>query len=163
MRVRAVVADLLETLYSAPATPQLLAAFDAPSATKLHANRLAWVLAACHAFSHPALRDDAGPRAAVERFLVQELAALSTVAPVTGLAHDEERREELVRRVLSAASRDLPGESASESKDRFRQVDSIERHRVLAAAAGREKRAREVREAMARKATEEAAAKVSRE
>ena len=39
----------------------------------------------------------------------------------------------------------------------------MERHRVLAEAAQRERRAREVREAMARKAAEEAAAKVTRE
>jgi hypothetical protein len=57
----------------------------------------------------------------------------------------------------------LPGESASEAADRLQQVDSVQRRRVLQAAAERERRAREVREAMARKAAEEAAAKVTRE
>ena len=94
---------------------------------------------------------------------MQELAQLGAVAPVDLLDRDEDRREELVRRTLRAVRLALPGESSQEAEDRMRQVDSVERHRVLRAAAQREKRSREVREAMARKAAEEAAAKVSRE
>jgi hypothetical protein len=64
---------------------------------------------------------------------------------------------------LRALAVTLPDESLNEAEDRFRQVDSVERRRVLVAAAERERRAREVREAMAKQAAKEAAAKVSRE
>jgi len=82
---------------------------------------------------------------------------------VDHLLAEEERREELVRRALRACAVALPGESDAEREDRLKQVDSLERHRVLAEAAERDKRARAVRDAMAKKAAEEAAAKVSRE
>jgi hypothetical protein len=95
--------------------------------------------------------------------LVQELSAVSGIVNVEQLDQDEERREELIRRTLRAVDWLLPGEMRNEADDRLKQVDSIERRRVLLAAAERERRAREVREAMARKAAEEAAAKVSRE
>ena len=163
VRVRAVVADLLETLYGAAADAALLRACEAHEASKAERNRLGWILAACHTLWHPALRSAPGPRPALERLLVEELASVAAVVSVDALLSDEERREELVRRILRAAGQVLPGESAREAEDRLQQVDSVERHRVLSAAAEREQRARKVREAMARKAAEEAAAKVSRE
>lgn len=165
-RVPAVVADLLETLFGEPPAPGLLGAFALGADQGAERNRLRWVLAAAHVLWHPAFREARLPdaaRAGVERLLVQELATLAAVAKVELLAIDEERREELIRRTLRALKLSLPGESANEANDRLHQVDSVERQRVLIAAAGREKRAREVREAMARKAAEEAAAKVSRE
>ncbi len=164
VRVRAVVSDLLETLHGALPAPVVLAAFDAaPGAAKSERNRLGWVLAACHVLWHPAVRAASPSQQSVQAFLVQELAQLGAVASIDILNHEEERREELVRRVLRAVQFALPGESPHEAEDRLRQVDSVEHHRVLTAAAVREKRSREVREAMARKAAEEAAAKVSRE
>jgi hypothetical protein len=167
VRVRAVVADVLESLFGEAPDARLLAAFDAGAGSAAEASRLGWVLAAAHVLWHPALRADAaalaGKRSDIERMLVQELAGVGAAAPAAGLDADEERREELARRVLRAAGLGLPGESATEAEDRLRQVDSIERRRVLAGAAERERRMRAVREAMARKAAEEAAAKVSRE
>jgi hypothetical protein len=162
--VRAVVADLFETLFGAAPAPALLGAC-APGAGPVpgEQRRLGWMLAACHALWHPSLRGGGADRAGVERLLVQEMAAMAAVAPVDALDRDEERREELARRVVRAAGRSFPGEAAREAEDRLRQVDGVERHRVLVAAAQRERRAREVRDAMARKAAEEAAAKVSRE
>jgi hypothetical protein len=162
-RVRAVVADLFETLYGQSAQAPMLRACDAHDTSKAERNRLGWILAASHTLWHPALREAPGPRPAVERLLVEELATVAAVVPLDALLSDEERREELVRRILRAAGRGLPGESAREGEDRLKQVDSVERHRVLSAATAREKRSRKVREAMARKAAEEAAAKVSRE
>ncbi|MFN7145495.1 MAG: hypothetical protein ACK4YP_17100, partial [Myxococcota bacterium] len=75
----------------------------------------------------------------------------------------DERREELVRRCLRAAGRRPGGETMAEADDRFAQVDAIARARVLREAEDRERRSRDVREALARAAAEEAAAKVSRE
>jgi len=184
VRVSAVVADLFETAFGAPPQGALLDAFRAtvPTAatvptvatvatvatvptvpTSAERNRLGFVLVACHLFSHPSLRGRPLSAAGLRTFLVQELASLAHSVSVSSLDSDEERREELVRRALRALGEALPGESASESEDRLRQVDSVERRRVLAAAAEREKRSREVREKMAKKAAEEAAAKVGRE
>lgn len=163
VRVRAVVADLHEEIFQAPADEQLLAACDAGEPTRAERSRLGWILAASHVLWHPAVRGATPKRDRVIRLLVQELPALAALVPPERLDREEERREELVRRVLRAAQLSLPGESAMDGEDRLRQVDSVERHRVIAAAAERERRAREVREAMARKAAEEAAAKVSRE
>jgi hypothetical protein len=165
VRVRAVVADLFETWFDAPAAPELLAAFDPPDQSKPTRNRLRWVLATAHLLWHPGLRAlrSADRRGAMERLLVQELARLAQVAAVEQLDTEEERREELARRAVRALGGLLPGETLAQAQDRLKQVDSVERHRVLVQAAEREKRAREVREAMARKAAQEAAAKVTRE
>jgi hypothetical protein len=163
VRVRAVVADIFETLFGAPASTPFLAACDAHDTGKGERNRLGWILAASHTLWHPSLREAPGPRPAIERLLVEELASVAAVVPVDALGSDEERREELVRRVLRAAGAALPGESARDAEDRLKQVDSVERQRVLRSASERERRTRKVREAMARKAAEEAAAKVSRE
>jgi len=165
VRVRAVVADVLETL-GAPADAALLDAFTPADGSARERNRLAWAMAAAHVLWHPALREGgAGARAKarVRRLLVEELAALSAVVPADSLLAEDERREELVRRALRACGLSLPGESREEAEDRLKQVDSLERHKVLAAAAERERRSREVREAMAKKAAAEAAAKASRE
>jgi hypothetical protein len=163
VRVRAVIADIFQTLFGEPPREAFLRVCDAHDTSKTERNRLGWMLAASHVLWQPALRASPGSQAAVERFFGQELAELSAVVPVQALQSDEERREELVRRTLRAAGKRLPGESEREAEDRMKQVDSVERHRVLAQAAQRERRGRQVREAMARKAAEEAAAKVSRE
>jgi hypothetical protein len=163
VRTQAVVCDLFETLFGSPADPVIVSACRPNDTGKRELNRMRWILAACHVLWHPHLRAAAGEKAEIERFIVQELAGLAAVASIDLLFREEERKEELVRRVLRASKCRLPGEGDKEAEDRLGQLDSVERHRVLAAAVTRERRAREVREAMARKAVEEAAAKVSRE
>ncbi len=64
---------------------------------------------------------------------------------------DPDRREELVRLCLRAHGLRPAGEANSQSNDRLNTLDSVERQRILAATAEAERRAREVREAMARK------------
>ena len=164
VRVRAVVADVHEGVTRVPAAADLRAAMDASDTSRKERNRLRWLLAAAHVLWHPALRT-AGPSAApgLRRLLLQELPAVAAVSPVESLAQEEDRREELIRLVLRAVGALVEGESAAESEDRLRQVESVERHRVLAESAERERRSRSVREAMAKKAAEEAAAKASRE
>jgi hypothetical protein len=164
VRVRAVIADLFETLFGARPARALLDAFDAVDLGAGERNRLAWTLAAAHLLWHPALRPlPPKVRPAIERLLVQELPQLAAIVSVGELDRDDERREELARRGLRAAGVALDGESTNDAEDRLRQVDSVERHRVLVEAAERERRAREVREAMAKKAAEEAVPKVGRE
>jgi hypothetical protein len=161
--VHAVVADLFDTLYGRPPGDDLVGAFRPANASKGEHNRLLWVLAACHLLWHPDLRGRPLPAGGLRKFLVQDLAGLAAVTPADRLIDDEERREELIRRALAALGLRLPGEGPKEAEDRLAQVDSVERQRLLRAAAEKEKRAREVREMMARRAAEEAAAKVSRE
>lgn len=158
--VAAVVSDLHEALYGARPPADLVAAL-APEADRVP--WLRWVLLGAHLAWHPHVRASPPPPEALRRFLLQDLAALAAVARPEKLLAEEDRREELVRLLLRAAAWTLPGESTAEAEDRLQQVDSVVRHRVLAEATLREKRAREVREAMARRAAEEAAARVNRE
>ena len=161
--VAAVVADLWETYLGTLHQENVLAAFRPSKTGKLERNRLRWVLAACHLLWHPALRGCSIKPEQLNRLLIQELAQLATAEEAESLRTEEERREELIRRTLRALELQLPGESMQEAEDRLTQVDSVERRRLLRAAAEKEKRASEVREMMARRAAEEAAAKVSRE
>lgn len=79
------------------------------------------------------------------------------------LIHDPDRREELVRLCLQGLNLIPAGETAAQAADRLTTLDSVERDRVIRRTREAEARAREVREAMARRRAEEAAARYSRE
>jgi hypothetical protein len=161
--VNAVVADLFESIIGEQPDEAWLAVFAPENSSKFERNRLRFVLAACHLLWHPALRTGIADRAGLSKLLVQDMAVMASVVSADELVTDIERREELIRRALRALGVLLPGEGQKESEDRLVQLDSLERHRLLREAAKKEERAREVREMMARRAAEEAAAKVSRE
>lgn len=72
---------------------------------------------------------------------------------------DADRREELVRLCLAGLGLRPRGETAAQAADRLATLDTVERDRVLRATAAAEKRAREVREAMARKKAQESASR----
>lgn len=93
----------------------------------------------------------------------RDLTALAAVVPSASLVTDEDRREELARRVLAALGLVPEGETAAGAADRLGTLDSVERVRVIAATREAEERAAAVRKAMHEKAAAEAAAKVSRE
>ena len=157
---RAVVRDLFERTTEQLADADFLDTFSMVKVDEARTNYFAWVLAAAHLLHH--IGPPADPKA-LRRLLLQELASLSAIVQVSALDQDEERREELIRRCLRALGQKLDGESESETEDRWKQVDSIERHEVLVAAAEREQRQREIRDAMAKKAAEEAVPKLGRE
>lgn len=163
VRVRAVVADLYAR-HGARAEPSVLQAFDPKDTSDRERARLRAVLLGCRVLAHPSLiaasTEAAGRTAAFER-LFRELA--DWAAAVGANTSSEERREELVRRCLRAIGARPGGESPAEAEDRLHQVDIIERARILRDAAERERRTRELREAMVRAAAEEAAAKMGRE
>ncbi|MDP2305652.1 MAG: hypothetical protein Q8P18_06465 [Pseudomonadota bacterium] len=167
VRVRAVVADLYAR-HGARAEPHVLQAFDAKDSSAKERARLGAVLLACRVLAHPSLLPgastgpsaDTGRAGAFER-LFRDLTEWA--AAVGSNTSSEERREELVRRCLHAVGARPGGESVAEAEDRLGQVDIIERARLLKAAAERERRTRELREAMVRAAAEEAAAKMGRE
>ncbi|MBI3652746.1 MAG: hypothetical protein HY231_17120 [Acidobacteria bacterium] len=76
---------------------------------------------------------------------------------------DPDRREELARLCLKGLGLRPAGESIEQAQDRLTTLDSVERVRVVKAAREAEERARLIREEMARKAAEEAAANYGRE
>ncbi|MBI5486824.1 MAG: hypothetical protein HY905_05800 [Deltaproteobacteria bacterium] len=76
---------------------------------------------------------------------------------------DPERREELVRACLAALGLRPEGESEAQAQDRLTALSSVERDRVVRATQAQLEHARKVREAMRRKAAEEAAAREIRE
>lgn len=155
--VVAVVADLLDTLEGQPPDAAFLAQFRPRDTTRGERNRLLWVLAGCHLLWHPAWRGRTLGEGAARRLLAQDLSAVAGLVPAELLRRDEDRREELVRRTLRTLGLRLPGESAAEAEDRLAQVDSVERQRLIREAADKERRAREIREQMARDAAQAAA------
>jgi len=70
-----------------------------------------------------------------------------------------DRREELVRVLLASIDVRPAGETIEQSFDRKATLDSVERSKVMQATIAAEKRAREIREAMARKAALESASR----
>jgi len=156
--VAAIVGDVYEGLTQSPPTPELLGAIEVAGP-----EQLGWCARACHVLWHPQLRDAKPATARLDRFFVEELAELASASPPDEVDRVPERAEELVRRGLRAVGVRPAGETEAQAEDRLRQVDSVERRRVLAEAEGRERRARESKEALAQKAAEEAVPKVGRE
>jgi hypothetical protein len=161
--VPAVVADLIDTMHNEPPDSEFLRPFRSGDHSKKERNRLRWVLAACHLLWHPALRSLPLPLDRLRLLLVDDLAGLAAVVSADELRHDEERREELVRRTLHILDLSLPGESQAEAEDRLAQVNCVERQRLVREAAEKERRARDIREQLARQAAQEAAARYSPE
>jgi hypothetical protein len=88
-----------------------------------------------------------------------ELTRLSALIRPEKFVSDPDRREELVRVCLRALGLRPQGETLAQAADRLTTLDSAERDRVLRATAAAERRAREVREAMAKKKAQEAASR----
>ena len=76
---------------------------------------------------------------------------------------DPDRREELVRVTLAKLGFRPAGETLAQAQDRLTTLNSAERARVMQAARAAEERARQIREALAKKAAEESADKWTRE
>jgi hypothetical protein len=83
----------------------------------------------------------------------------ATLVKAEKFVSDPDRREELARVCLSGLGLRPKGETVAQATDRLTTLDSAERDRVLRATAAAEKRAREVREAMARAQAQEAASR----
>lgn len=92
-------------------------------------------------------------------FTDETLVSLDRITAPELLVRDPDRREELVRVCLRALGLRPRGETLAEAADRLAALDSVERERVLRATAAAERRAREIREAMARQAALDAASR----
>jgi hypothetical protein len=99
--------------------------------------------------------------------LVQSLAEVSVelaaATPAHHFAADAERREELVRTMLARLGYRPAGETPAQATDRLAAISATERRRLLEASRAAEQRAREIREALARKVADESADKWTRE
>lgn len=100
---------------------------------------------------------------AVLELLREDAAQLAAYTNADSLFNDAERREELARLTLSRLQLRPAGESELQAQDRFTSISSLERARILHAAQAAEQRARAIREALAKKAADEAADKWTRE
>jgi hypothetical protein len=168
IHVDAVVSDLLVSLAGAALTPKQAEAFRQADAKK-HRNLYALVLIACWLLYDDWFREkknlgEAENLAeAARQFLSTGLTELAEVVKAPQCISDPDRREELSRLCLHRLGRYPAGETEAQAYDRLTTLNTTERQRVIAATRAAEKRAQEVREAMAKKAAEEAADKWSRE
>jgi len=136
------------------------------SAPAIQANERDWlrcVLVGCWLINDAWFLQQKNIVDAVRRFLTGELRELSKSTQATKLVGDPDRREELARLCLKALDYRPKGESPEQAQDRLATLNTTERMRLLKAVREAEKRAKEIREAMAKKAAEEAAAKYNRE
>jgi hypothetical protein len=99
----------------------------------------------------------------VFELLTKGLKEVAALVDSQKFVSDPDRREELARLCLKRLGLRPAGESLAQAQDRLTTLDSAERVRVVKAAREAEERARLIREEMARKAAEEAAANYGRE
>jgi len=102
------------------------------------------------------------PMAELLREALEPLAALIDAERFVA---DPERREELVRLLLSRLDLRPAGESEYQAADRLKSLDSVERDRLIRDAKAREERekAKRLRQKMASRQAREATAKANRE
>ncbi len=162
VHVEAVVSDLLRDLGGAALTPEQAVAFQSKDAKKAR-NRLSLVLIACWLLHDKWFRQEKQHAAQAHSFLSEGLTELAALLPAPQFASDADRREELVRLCLKQLGLRPGGESEAQALDRLATLNTAERQRVIRAAREAEERARAIREAMAKKAAEEAADKWTRE
>jgi hypothetical protein len=159
----AVVSDLLRDLGGDPLTPAQAAPFRPTKAGRAARNRLRCVLVAAWLLHDPWFRQARRFAAPALAFLAGGLGELAGLVAAPQLVSDPDRREELARLCLQALGLRPAGETVPQAQDRLTTLNSAARQRVIREAREAERRAQEIREAMARKAAEEAAAKYMRE
>jgi hypothetical protein len=171
VQTSAVVGDLLR-LIGASATPEQLAAFVPGSAAakstaaaqeRSERNQLAVALILCWLLADDWFRQLKPPATEVLDLLREYAAQLSAQQASRKFVSDPDRREEMARLTLAKLGFRPAGETLAQAQDRLTTLNSAERARVMKAARAAEERARQIREALARKAAEESADKWTRE
>ena len=160
--VAAVLSDLLRDWGGAGLSARNATALVPVEATPASRNRRCWLLIGAWLLRDDSLRAFSPPSEAVASqahgWLASELQALAEVLDARQALGDADRREEVARRALRALGLRSRGETKPQAEDRLKTLDSIERQRVILEARRTQERARKIREEMARKAAEEAAA-----
>lgn len=162
VQVLAVVRDLLAAKghhHVNAAGLQFLVGRDA----KRHRNHLSIVLLLTWVLADETLALEREQLSAVLGLLREDAEQLAAYTNSNNLFGDAERREELARLALARLGLRPAGESEPQAQDRFTSISSLERARILRASQQAEQRARAIREALARKAADEAADKWTRE
>lgn len=157
----AVVGDLLQLLGGAAAGREL-ARFVGSDARR-DRNRLAVTLVLCWLLADEWFRGARPPADMVMSVLDTEAAELARQTAAGAFVTDPDRREELARLALARLGFRPAGETVAQAQDRLTTLSSAERARVMRASREAERRARQIREALARKAAEESADKWTRE
>lgn len=161
LAVPAIVGDLLR-MHRVQAPGAVLAHFHGSSA-RADRNRLALAVLACWLLADEALIAASLPQAALVDVLSALVTDMAAITPAHAFVHDAERREELVRAILARLDLRPLGETPAQAHDRLAAISATQRRALLDASRKAEKRAREVREALARKLAEESADKWTRE
>lgn len=156
----AVVGDLLRDLGAADVEAAALRAFAAGAGS---GNRARLVLVACWLLHDEWFVGERRFWRGAQEFLANGLTRLAGLVQAERFVADPDRREELARSALAALGLRPQGETPEQARDRLTTLDSVERAAVLEATRAAEERARQVREAMARAAAQEAAASWGRE
>lgn len=159
--VAALVNDVL-FLHGARATESLLRQFRGNS-VKADRNRLALVMITVWLLADEWFAAAALHQAAVCQMLADVPAELALATAAHKFVNDPDRREELARVALARLDYRPAGETETQASDRLSRISGTERRRLLEASRAAERRAREIREALAQKAAQESADKWSRE
>lgn len=159
--VAAVVSDLVREMGGPGLTATQAESLQYPAGDRSLKDRprLRLALLLCRLAHHVELRR----REYVEPFLrlvLGECAALAALVTVEQFVADSERREELVRFLLTGYGLHPAGESKEEAENRFDSLSSVKRDEVVRAAQEAESRARKLREEIARREAERRAASV---
>src|SRR6185312_5297906 len=159
--VAAVVGDLLRAFGASPGANQL--APFAGADPRRDRNRLSIALLLCWLLSEDWFRQAKLDSGKVLQLLEAEASELAGQVAARKFVTDPDRREELARLALARLGFRPAGETVAQAQDRLTTLNSAERARVMKAAQVAEQRARQIREALARKAAEESADKWTRE
>ena len=157
----AVVADLVQELGGKVLSPEDLAPFL--SVSERDRNRLQAIQIGAWLLYDPWFRMKRQYAEKAIHFLRDVLSSLADLVPAAALVSDPDRREEIARLALKTLGLRPAGETEVEAQDRLTTVSSVERRRVILGTRDAQRRAAQIREAMRKKAAEEAAAKASRE
>lgn len=161
VHVAAVVHDLLRMLHGTADAAQLRV-FEGGT-SQADRNRLAVTLLMCRLLSdewfiHAGLRSET-----ILELLNDGVSELARQVTARKFVVDADRREELARFALARLGLRPAGETMSQAQDRLTSISSAERARTLRASREAERRARAIREQLAKKAAEESADKWTRE
>lgn len=161
VHVAALVNDVLLRL-GGRAAPDALGAFAGRDA-RADRNRLSLCAVVCWLLGDDWFAGAAPAQAEVLALMREAMEELAQRSPAPQFVNQPDRREELVRMALARLGYRPAGETEAQAADRLSAVSSVERERLRAASRAAEQRAREIREALARKAAQESADKWTRD
>ncbi|VTR98901.1 hypothetical protein [Tuwongella immobilis] len=129
------------------------------SLKKSQRNSLRLILLVCWLLADDAFASVPAQYRGVVTMVEETIPDLDVLWPADALLADPDRREELIRRLLDRMNLRPQGETWEQAIDRLLTLDSLERSKALVEAEATERRNQAIREAMARKAAQEAAAR----